>query len=34
MFTPDLEPWLQHVPEHPVIVAAGGHVTRISDVWT
>lgn len=33
-FTPDLEPWLQHLPEHPVMVAAGGPVTRISDVWT
>lgn len=34
MLTPDLEPWLQHLPEHPVMVAACGPVTRISDVWT
>jgi DNA-binding CsgD family transcriptional regulator len=34
MYTPELEPWLAHLPEHPVMTGSRGPVTRISDVWT
>ncbi|HSK28197.1 MAG TPA: helix-turn-helix transcriptional regulator [Jiangellales bacterium] len=33
-FVPAREPWLEHLPEHPIMSGRNGRVVAISDVWS